>query len=204
MQKVNEVSVIFRPKSGAEDRVLQVRIKKRFELNCVSRWPLMLPKESPTCAPRLNPKFQEWKHSIISCVRRWTQAAWKLLQCMSASAQRVQLQIPSRLVSFFHMRTGSLYFFLLQRRSFRRPMELPVVNEDPRKVRVEHNKKYLPKFDPSKTTKCQNQIKSFMNSVQREIKKKLTNFNLFTICNFKVGELFAHCEDGTRTLYYNI
>ena len=52
-------------------------------------------------------------------------------------------------------------FFLLQRRSFRRPMELPVVNEDPRKVRVEHNKKYLPKFDPSKTTKCQNQIKSF-------------------------------------------
>jgi len=40
----------------------------------------------------------------------------------------------------------------LKRRSFRRPMELPVVAEDPRKV----------------------------------------------------GELFAHCEDGTRTLYYHL
>ena len=28
MRKVNEVSVIFRPKSGAEDRVLQVRNMK--------------------------------------------------------------------------------------------------------------------------------------------------------------------------------
>ena len=28
MRKVNEVSVIFRPKSGAEDRVLQVGIEK--------------------------------------------------------------------------------------------------------------------------------------------------------------------------------
>ena len=28
MRKVNEMSVIFRPKSGAEDRVLQVGIKK--------------------------------------------------------------------------------------------------------------------------------------------------------------------------------
>ena len=40
----------------------------------------------------------------------------------------------------------------LKRRSFRRPMELPVVAEDPRKV----------------------------------------------------GELFAHCEDGTKTLYYHV
>ena len=32
----------------------------------------------------------------------------------------------------------------------------------------------------------------------------LGGVTFFTICNFKVGELFAHCEDGTRTLYYNI
>jgi len=106
MRKVNEVLVIFRPKSGAEDRVLQVTL------------------DATQGVSHLRAKLCEaMDTSSLESVT--------VYECISSEGATANP---------------------LKRRSFRRPMELPVVNEDPRKV----------------------------------------------------GELFAHCEDGTRTLYYNI
>jgi len=106
IQKINEFPVTFRPRSGADDRILQISLDGTQGVRHVKA-KLCEAMEVPSTA----------NVNVYECI-----------SSMGATANP------------------------LKKRSFRRPMEQPVVDEDPRKV----------------------------------------------------TELFQHCEDGTKTLYYNL
>jgi len=106
VQKINEISVTFRAKSGSIDRVLQLNLDSTQGINHVK--------------DKLYSSLEVARTSPIS-----------VFECISSEGATANP---------------------LKRRSFRRPMEQPLVDEDPRKV----------------------------------------------------ADLFAHCEDGTKTLYYHI
>jgi len=106
IQKINEFPVTFRPKSGADDRILQISLDGTQGIRHVKA-KLCEAMEVPSSA----------NVNIYECI-----------SSMGATANP------------------------LKKRSFRRPMEQPIVDEDPRKSL----------------------------------------------------ELFKHCEDGTKTLYYHL
>jgi len=106
IQKINEFPVTLRPKSGADDRILQISLDGTQDIRHIKA-KLCEAMEVPSSA----------NVNIYECI-----------SSMGATANP------------------------LKKRAFRRPMEQPVVDEDPRKV----------------------------------------------------TELFQHCEDGTKTLYYNL
>merc|ERR1719158_2051436 len=106
VQKINEIVVTFRAKSGSIDRVLQLNLDSTQGINHV----------------------KDKLYSALEVARTSTISVFECISSEGATANP------------------------LKRRSFRRPMEQPLVDEDPRKVL----------------------------------------------------DLFAHCEDGTKTLYYHI
>jgi len=106
VQKINEVAVTLRPKSGAEDRVLQLNLDSTQGIKHV-------------------------KAKLCEAMEVTSSGSVSIYECISSEGATANP---------------------LKRRSFRRPMEQPVVEEDPRRV----------------------------------------------------GDLFRHCEDGTKTLYYHI
>jgi len=106
IQKINEFPVTFRPKSGADDRILQINLDGTQGIRHV-------------------------KAKLCEAMEVPSTANVNIFECISSEGATANP---------------------LKKRSFRRPMEQPIVDEDPRKVR----------------------------------------------------ELFRHCEDGTKTLYYHL
>jgi len=106
IQKINEFPVTFRPKSGADDRILQINLDGTQLIRHV-------------------------KAKLCEAMEVPSTANVNIFECISSEGATANP---------------------LKKRSFRRPMEQPIVDEDPRKVR----------------------------------------------------ELFRHCEDGTKTLYYHL
>jgi len=106
IQKINEFPVTFRPKSGADDRILQINLDGTQGIRHV-------------------------KAKLCEAMEVPSTANVNIFECISSEGATANP---------------------LKKRSFRRPMEQPIVDEDPRKVK----------------------------------------------------ELFRHCEDGTKTLYYHL
>jgi len=106
IQKINEFPVTFRPKSGADDRILQISLDGTQGIRHV-------------------------KAKLCEAMEVPSTANVNIFECISSEGATANP---------------------LKKRSFRRPMEQPIVDEDPRKVK----------------------------------------------------ELFRHCEDGTKTLYYHL
>jgi len=106
VQKINEIAVTLRPKSGAEDKVLQINLDSTQGIKHV-------------------------KAKLCEAMEVANSGSVSIYECISSEGVTANP---------------------LKKRSFRRPMEQALLDEDPRKL----------------------------------------------------GDMFRHCEDGTKTLYYHI